>query len=85
MGTDNRPLNSIQNQNQNQNQFYFRVDVKTLKQLWATIQFNSIQFNSAQIGDSNVNGNRFRPKQQSACPQAKPEKETPQRNSGPLR
>ena len=23
-----------QNQNQNQNQFYFRVDVKTLKQLW---------------------------------------------------
>jgi hypothetical protein len=24
-------------QNQNQNQFYFRVDVKTLKQLWATI------------------------------------------------
>ena len=26
-----------QNQNQNQNQFYFRVDVKTLKQLWATI------------------------------------------------
>ena len=27
----------VQNQNQNQNQFYFRVDVKTLKQLWATI------------------------------------------------
>jgi hypothetical protein len=26
-----------QPQNQNQNQFYFRVDVKTLKQLWATI------------------------------------------------
>ena len=31
-------------QNQNQNQFYFRVDVETLKQLWATIA-NQIKSN----------------------------------------
>ena len=35
-----------QNQNQNQNQFFFRVDVETLKQLWATIGDDANQIKS---------------------------------------
>jgi hypothetical protein len=40
-------------QNQNQNQFYFRVDVKTLKQLWAkTKQIKSNQLEGGERGQA---------------------------------
>jgi hypothetical protein len=57
-----RPDDCKQNQNQNQNQFYFRADVKTLKQHWATIGDRRLQAetNRVRIKSNPIQSNQIK-------------------------